>query len=115
MTKPVYDLEDRTLRFATKIRLFVKTLPRTDQVEIDGRQLLRSSGSIGANYREANEKLSKKDFVYRMKICRKEAKETEYWLRLIDSTIPEQYDTTPLIKEAIELRKIMSAIINKSI
>jgi len=71
-----YDLEDRTLRFAKRVRAFVKKLPKTISNLEDARQIVRASGSIGANYIEANEALSKKDFVLRVKICRKEAKET---------------------------------------
>ena len=115
MQKTTYDLEDRTLRFAKDVRLFIKQLPTDMHTEVDGKQLLRSSGSIGANYREANEKLSKKDFIYRMKITRKEAKESEYWLKLLESTLPQEINAEKLIHESIELRKIMSAIINKSL
>ena len=84
-SKP-YDLEERTFQFAKKVRLFVKTLPKTIANIEDGRQLVRASGSVGANYREANESISKKDFLMRMKISRKEAKESAYWLRLIHET-----------------------------
>ena len=80
-----YDLEDRTFKFAKRNRLFVKRLPKTIGNIEDGKQLIRSSGSIGANYIEANESLSKKDFILRAKICRKETKESRYWLRLIDA------------------------------
>lgn len=80
-----YDLEERTLHFAKDIRAFVKTLPRTICNEQDIRQLVRASGSVGANYLEANESLSKKDFVMRIKITRKEAKESRSWLQLIDT------------------------------
>ena len=69
-----YDLEDRTLEFARRIRTFVARLKNTPANMEDGKQLIKSSGSIVANYIEANEALSKKDFVMRMKICRKEAK-----------------------------------------
>jgi len=85
-SKQIYDLEERTFQFAKSVRLFVKTLPKTIANSEDGKQLIRASGSIGANYREANEALSKKDFVIRIKISRKEAKESIYWLRLIDET-----------------------------
>ena len=73
-----YDLEERTLQFAKDVRAFVKSLPRTIANEQDIRQLVRASGSVGANYIEANEPLSKKDFVMRIKISRKEAKESRY-------------------------------------
>ena len=80
-----YDLEERTLKFAKRVRNFVKKLKQTtDNIE-DGKQLIKASGSVGANYIEANEALSKKDFVMRIKICRKEAKESGYWLKLVDT------------------------------
>lgn len=81
--KPVYDLEERTFQFAKRVRLYIKKLPKTISTIEDGKQIIRSSGSVGANYIEANEALSKKDFLMRVKICRKEAKESAYFLRLI--------------------------------
>lgn len=84
--KPIYDLEERTYRFAKDVRLFVKTLPKTIANTEDGKQVIKASGSVGANYIEANEALSKKDFKMRIKICRKETKESAYWLRLINET-----------------------------
>lgn len=62
--KPVYDLEERTFQFAKKVRIWVKKLPRSIGNDEDARQLVRSSGSVGANYIEANEALSKKDFIF---------------------------------------------------
>ncbi len=70
-----YDLEDRTFEFATKVRKFVRRLNKDIANFDDCKQLIRSSGSVGANYIEANEALSKKDFAMRIKICRKEANE----------------------------------------
>ena len=70
----------------------MKKLPRTLANIEDSRQLVDSSGSVGANYIEANEALSKKDFVMRIKICRKEAKESRYWLRLIDTGVNSELD-----------------------
>lgn len=112
----LYDLEDRTLEFAGKVRIFVKKFPRTMAVMEDGRQVIRSSGSVGANYIEANESLSKKDFIMRIKICRKESKESEYWLRLLDTNGNSELEIEKfnLIKESIELRKIFGAILEKS-
>jgi len=69
-----YDLEDRTLEYAKRARIFVKQLRKSIQNIEDGKQLIRASGSVGANYIEANEALSKKDFLMRIKICRKEPK-----------------------------------------
>ena len=79
-SKPIYDLEERTFQFAKDVRRFVKTLPKTIANIGDTIQLVKSSGPVGANYREANEALSKKDFAIRIKISRKESKESEYWL-----------------------------------
>jgi len=111
-----YDLEERTLQFAKDVRAFVKSLPRTIANEQDIRQLVRASGSVGANYIEANEPLSKKDFVMRIKISRKEAKESRYWLRLLDTGEDESVDKTrdALIHEATELMNIFGAIVRKS-
>lgn len=93
----VYNLENRTYLFARECRF-----------------LIRASGSVGANYIEANEKLGDKDFLMRTKIARKEAKEAEYWLRLLkDLNSDYQAKVKELIKEAVELRRILSAIINK--
>ena len=112
----IYDLNERTLAFAKQVRVFIKKLKRTMANMEDGKQLVRSSGSVGANYREANEALSKKDFIMRIKICRKEAKESEYWLTLIDTEkSPElEHDRIALKGEALELVKIFNAIIQKS-
>ena len=115
-TKHGYDLEERTFEFAKSVRLFVKTLSRTISNIEDGKQLVRSSGSVGANYREANEALSKKDFLMRIKISRKEAKESVYWLRLIHETnqLQNADEIKRLIQEADELKKILSSIAEKS-
>ncbi len=109
-----YDLEDRTLHFAKSVIELVNKLDKTiPNVEIS-KQLVRSSGSVGANYIEANESLSKKDFVLRIKICRKEAKESCYWLKLIIGNDTLKKDQVRLIKEGSELMKIFGAILIKS-
>ncbi len=112
----IYDLEERSFQFAKEIRLFIKTLKKSIANIEDTKQLVRSSGSVGANYIETNESLSKKDFVYRVKISRKEAKESGYWLRLINETnqLDNKNIAEKLIQESIELKKIFSAIIEKS-
>jgi four helix bundle protein len=114
-SKP-YDLEERTLRFAKKVRLFIKKLPKTIANFEDGKQLVKASGSIGANYIEANEALSKKDFVMRIKICRKEAKESRYWLKLIDICEETELENNrkDLEGEATELMNIFGSILRKS-
>lgn len=111
-----YDLEDRTLAFAKKVRTFVKKLPKTISNIEDGKQVIKASGSVGANYIEANESLSKKDFIMRIKISRKEAKESRYWLRLINTNDDKELeaDRKYLEKEATELMNIFGAILQKS-
>ena len=114
--RPYMDLETRTYDFAKNVRLFVKAIRITILNREDISQLLRSSGSVGANYIEANEALGKKDFLMRMRISRKEAKESAYWLKLfLDChNINNKRDGLRLYDEAIELKKILSAIIEKS-
>ena len=111
--KRIYDLAERTKSFAKKVREYVKYLPKTISGIEDAKQLVRSSGSIGANYIEAEEALSKKDFLMRIKICRKEAKETIYWLELIDPKQDKVDEQQELIGEATELMKIFGSIVQK--
>ncbi len=111
-----YDLEDRTFEFAKNIALYVRQLPRNISNLEYGKQAVDASGSVGANYIEANEALGKKDFLMRIKICRKEAKESAYWLRLIIETNDKgcTQEGLRLLNEAVELRKIFSSILVKS-
>ena len=113
-SKP-YDLADRTFLFTRQVVALTKTLPRTIANIEFAKQLISSAGSVGANYIEANEALSKKDFTMRIKICRKECKESQYWLRLLEGKETE-FDSArdALVKEAVELVKIFNAIIEKS-
>jgi len=113
---PKYDLEERTYEFARDVRAFVKKLPRTVCNIEDVKQLIRSSGSVGANYIEANEKLSKKDFRLRIKIARKESKEARYWLRLVETQDSKglAMERAKLINEATELLRILSSILIKT-
>ena len=113
--KKEYDLEKRTFKFASNARAFVRKIRKDIPNIEDSRQLVNSSESIEANYIEANEALSKKDFVMRIKICRKEAKESAYWLRLIlseESSVEDE--RLRLLKEARELTSIFGAIFRKS-
>jgi len=111
-----YDLEDRTLNFARKVRTFANKLSKTIGNTEDGKQLIKASGSVGSNYIEANEALSKKDFIMRIKICRKEAKESRYWLRLTDPCDEpgQESDRKDLENEASELMNIFGSILRKS-
>ncbi len=115
-TNSQYDLEERTYQFAREVRAFVKTLPRTICNLEDVKQVVRSSGSVGANYIEANESLGKKDFLYRIRISRKEAKETRYWLRLLDThdSLQSNAERDRLIQESTELTLIFGSILRKA-
>lgn len=110
------NLEERTFLFAQTVRLFVRKLPRTISNQEDVRQIVKSSGSVAANYIEANESLSKKDFAMRIKICRKEAKESHLWLRLLDCKEVKalEQERDELLQESRELTLIFSAIVSKT-
>jgi four helix bundle protein len=110
-----HDLEERTLKFAKATINLCKKLARdVINVKLIG-QLIRASGSVGANYREANEALSKKDFLHRMKITRKECKESSYWLELLREANPQTTSEIDILFiESKELRNIFTSIINKS-
>ena len=109
-----FDLEERTFVFANNVRNIVYQLPKSIVNIEDGRQVTRSSGSVGANYIEANEALGCKDFLLRIKTSRKEAKETIYWLKLLknfNKSFEKEIDI--LIIEANELMLIFNSIIMK--
>ena len=110
-----YDLEERTLKFAEDCRAFVRKLSKTIANIEDSKQLIRASGSVGANYIEANESFSKKDYYMRTKICRKETKESKYWLKLIEINNNQNLEDERkrLIQEATELMHIFGSIISK--
>jgi four helix bundle protein len=112
--KPRRDLEERTFQFAKSVLSCIRLLPVSIINKELIRQVVRSSGSVGANYIEANESLGKKDFLMKVRISRKEAKETMFWLRLLremnDDAMKELDDA---LREADELKKILSSIINK--
>ncbi len=110
-----YDLEERTLKYSKLLINFTKNISKSISNAEIIRQLIRSGCSVGANYIEANESLSRKDFVMRVKICRKEAKESIYWLNLIETNGEEtEKNRIMLIQEMNELMKIFGAIIEKT-
>jgi four helix bundle protein len=110
-----YDLEERTLKFGKRIIGLAKSLPKSVVNKRLVDQVIRSGTSMGANYREANETETKKDFKFRIRICRKEGKETIYWLKLIIEANPGYKDKIePLLQESTELVKIFAAILEKS-
>jgi len=109
-----FNLEDRTFDFANNCKEFLKKIERNIHNVEYYKQLIRSSGSVAANFIEANESFSRNDFSHRIKICRKEAKESRLWLRLIDINEQELGNSrTMLIQETIELTKIFGAMLEK--
>ena len=114
-----YDIYDRAIEFAARAALFVNKLPQTQTAIVYGRQLIESSSSIGANIEEADGTLTKKDFINKLGISRRESRESRYWLRLIGKVrlVFEHQDLEELeclIGEATELLLILSSIINKT-
>jgi len=114
-TRKTYDLEERTFLFAENVRELIRNLKMTVANLEDSKQLIRASGSVGANYIEANDSLGNKDFLMHMRISRKEAKESRFWLRLLyvgdDNALKEKKDR--LITEAYELMNIFGSILKK--
>ncbi|MDA3892979.1 MAG: four helix bundle protein [Salinivirgaceae bacterium] len=109
------ELEDRTLKFAISVRKFIKKLPRDIGNIEDSKQVVRSLGSVGANYIEANESLGDKDKLMRLRISRKECKETIFWLKCIKASndFSDDHEIGLLIRESEELLKILSSIIDR--
>ena len=110
-----FDLEERTFQFALAVRRLIGKYRWTREQWTDVEQLLRSSGSVAANYTEANNAISSADFSHRLKISRKESSESRLWLRLMGETSDD--DRKPLIRElyreADELVRIFSSILRK--
>jgi four helix bundle protein len=112
--KSHYDLEERTFLYAKRVNEYVNKLPKTISNIENGKQLVKATGSVGANYIEANDSLSKKDFKMRIKISKKEDKESRYWLRLTEPLKEEIKEKEELIKESTELMKIFGSILEKA-
>jgi four helix bundle protein len=111
--KPKYDLEERTLIFAERVNEYIRKLPKDIPNIENGKQSVKSAGSVGANYIEANKSLSKKDFIMRVKICRKEAKESRFWLKLTQPNEDQSSEKELLIQEAKEFTHIFGSMITK--
>ena len=109
------DLEERTAAFGEAITLFVKSVPKDIATVSILNQLIRSGTSVGANYCEANDAESRKDFIHKLGIVRKEAHETKHWLRMIAVAEPSCIEQArKLWQEAKELNLIFSAVIRSS-
>ena len=109
-----YDLEERTLNFAITVRDYIKKLPKALTNIEYAKQLIRASGSVGANYIEANDSLGKKDFLMKIRTSRREAKESRYWLKLAEPKREHINEKDALINEATELISILGAILKNS-
>lgn len=114
-TEKSYDLEDRTARFGERVVTFAKTLSRDAVNMVLVGQLVRAATSIGANYCEADDAESKKDFRHKIGICRKESREAKHWLRMLAASEPERKnEIRDLWQEAKELNLIFGAIRRKA-
>ncbi len=110
-----FDLDDRTAKFGERLIDFLRSLPRDEITSPLIKQVVRSGTSVGANYCEADEGISRRDFHYRISTCRKEAKETKYWLRMLARAVPTHRDAArSLWQEAHELHLIFSKIFWKT-
>jgi len=111
----IFDLEDRTAKFGVDVIKFAKKIKENSVTRSLISQLVRAGTSVGANYCEADDAHSKKDFLHKISISRKESRETKHWLRMIAETLPELRDDAKILwKEAQELNLIFSAIVNRS-
>lgn len=115
MINKKYNLNERTELFGKNVILFAKSIPKSCITVPLISQFIRSGTSIGANYCEADNAESKNDFIHKLGISKKEAKETSYWINMIITACPELKNEALLIyQESIELNLIFNAIINKS-
>jgi four helix bundle protein len=111
---PKYDLEERTALFGEAVIDFAKQIPMNQITRSLVDQVVRSSTSVGANYCEADDASSKKEFRQKIGYCRKEARETKHWIRMIVKAVPELRDqAAPLWQEAKELHLIFATILRK--
>lgn len=112
MTQKIFDLEERTGKFGEEIIKFAKKIPKNPVTLSLISQLVRAGTSVGANYLEADDAESAKDFVHKISICRKEARETKHWLRMMPVAVPETIEEAKILcREAQELNLIFSAIV----
>jgi len=113
------EIQDRTLKFAIRTAKFVKNISRDVSFEILAKQLLRSATSIGANMREADSASSRKDFINKVSIAKKEAQETEYWLEVVKGSEfinneSNKKELDVLLAESHEIVLVLAAILRKS-
>jgi four helix bundle protein len=114
-----FDIYERTLEFATKVAKFIEKLPKSITAIEYSKQLIRASGSIGSNMEEADGALTKRDFINKMGISRRESRESRHWLRLIKQVrliknLEDEKELDWLINESKEILLIVSSIIRKT-
>ncbi len=112
--KQKFDIQERTFEFAVRVARLVNQLPRTVAGFEIGKQVVRSGTSVGANVEEADAAESKRDFIHKMSIAHKEARETRYWLRVIRSALLDEGEIQALIQESDELVRILYAIVENA-
>jgi four helix bundle protein len=109
-----FDLEERTAKFGESVIAFAKTIPKHEVTSSLISQLVRAGTSVGANYCEADDAVSKKEFRYKIGICKKEARESKHWLRMIATAEPTLAEKArELWREAKELHLIFATIYRK--
>ena len=109
-----YDIRERTFQFAVRVIQAVRRLPDDAATRVVAYQLVKAATSVGANVEEADGAESKRDFVHKMSIARKEARESRYWIRIVRASITDSDEWTALQQESEEIARIVSAIINSS-
>src|SRR3990167_4958311 len=109
-----YDLEERTAKFGEDVIAFCQQLPRNNITDPLVNQLVKAATSVGANYCEADDAESKKDFKHKLGICKKESRESKHFLRMLAVALPESKNNLRLLwQEAKELNLIFNAIYRK--
>lgn len=115
MGEKIFDIQERTFVFGVRVVRLVGTLPKTAAGIEVGRQLVRAGTSVGSNTEEADAGVSRKDFVNHIRIARKEARESRYWLRMIAAAgLLNNPEIDALATEALELVRILSKIISSA-
>ena len=109
-----FDIQERTFKFAVRVVKLLNRLPRTTAGFEIGKQVVRSATSIGSNVEEADAAESKQDFIHKMSIAHKEARETRYWLRVIRAALLDDDEVRALIQESDELVRILYTIIENA-
>ena len=109
-----YDIRERTLQFAVRVIQAIRRLPEDAATRVLAYQLVKAATSVGANVEEADGAESTRDFVHKMSIARKEARESRYWIRIVRASIVDNENWISLQQESEELARILSAIINSA-